>query len=120
MTVNLTTGVVYGGVGVGTDTFSGVNRVEGSSSSDLLIGGQVAYSAGGTAEYFEGLSGDDTSRSYAELGVELNLSEGAARVAAHRMRVRYTELLRVEISKTLASPAEIDAELNALRAALTS
>ena len=65
------------------------------------------------------LSGDDTSRSYAEIGAELNLTEGAARVAAHRMRSRYSELLRTEISKTLASPADVEAELAALRASLS-
>jgi RTX calcium-binding nonapeptide repeat (4 copies)/Cadherin domain len=57
--VNATTGVVHGGVGVGDDTFSGVDRVRGSSFADVLSGGQVEYSAPGMAEYFEGLGGDD-------------------------------------------------------------
>ena len=57
--VNATTGVVHGGVGVGDDTFSGVDRVRGSSFADVLSGGQVEYSAPGVAEYFEGLGGDD-------------------------------------------------------------
>jgi RNA polymerase sigma factor (sigma-70 family) len=80
--------------------------------------------AAGKGKLFETLqpclSGDDASRSYFEIGAELNMSEGAARVAAHRLRSRYTELLRAEISKTLSSPAEVDAELAALRAALTN
>lgn len=82
------------------------------------------YVTAGKGKLFETLqpclSGDDTSRSYADIGAELNLSEGAARVAAHRMRTRYTELLRAEISKTLASPGEVETELAALRAALSS
>ena len=48
------------------------------------------------------------------------ISEGAARVAAHRLRSRYAELLRGEISRTVAGPAEMEAELAALRAALTN
>ncbi len=81
-------------------------------------------SAAGKSKLFETLqpciSGDDASRSYAEIGVELNMSEGAARVAAHRLRSRYTELLRAEIAQTVANPADVESELAALRAALTS
>ncbi len=56
---NATTGIVHGGVGVGDDKFSGVDRVRGTFFADTLIGGQVEYSAAGKAEFFEGLSGDD-------------------------------------------------------------
>jgi RNA polymerase sigma factor (sigma-70 family) len=65
------------------------------------------------------LSGDDNTRSYAEIGAVLNLSEGAARVAAHRLRSRYTALLRLQIAQTVADPAQVENEMAALRAALT-
>jgi RNA polymerase sigma-70 factor (ECF subfamily) len=80
------------------------------------------YVAAGKGKLFEALepcfTGDDNNRSYAEIGVSLNLSEGAARVAAHRLRSRFTELLRFQVAQTVADPAEVEDELAALRAAL--
>lgn len=54
----------------------------------------------------------------AHLARELGLSEGAARVAAHRFRSRYRELLRAEIAQTVATPAEVEDELRHLFAVL--
>ncbi len=54
---------------------------------------------------------------YAEAAKSLGLQETAARVAVHRLRKRYRELLRLEVTRTLADPAQADAELNALFAA---
>jgi RNA polymerase sigma-70 factor (ECF subfamily) len=57
----------------------------------------------------------DTARiSYPDLAASLGLSEGAARVAVHRLRKRYRQLLKEEISRTLADPAQADEELRAL------
>ena len=42
------------------------------------------------------------------------MKEQAVRVAVHRMRRRYGELLRHEIAHTLKSPADIDDELRFL------
>ncbi len=42
------------------------------------------------------------------------MNEGAARVAVHRLRKRYRELLREEISQTLSDPAEAEEEMRAL------
>jgi RNA polymerase sigma-70 factor (ECF subfamily) len=42
---------------------------------------------------------------------ELNLSAGAAKVAAHRLRRRYRDLLRQELAQTVADPAEVDEEI---------
>lgn len=47
------------------------------------------------------------------------MSQGAVAVAVRRMRVRYGELLRAEIAHTVASPSDIEDELNLLRKALT-
>jgi DNA-directed RNA polymerase specialized sigma24 family protein len=49
-----------------------------------------------------------------ELGVRLTVSEGAARVAAHRFRKRYQELLRTEIGRTVAHPGEVEDEVRYL------
>lgn len=56
---------------------------------------------------------------YASAAAELGLSEGALRVAVHRLRKRYRELFREEIAHTVAGPEEIEAELRHLLAALS-
>lgn len=55
---------------------------------------------------------------YAAAARELGMDEGALRVAVHRLRKRYRELLRDEIAQTLTDPAAVEEELKSLRAAL--
>lgn len=61
----------------------------------------------------------EASRSvaYAEIAKRLGMSEGAVKVAVHRLRRRYRELLRAEIADTVAGPEEVEEELRALFAA---
>jgi RNA polymerase sigma-70 factor (ECF subfamily) len=66
----------------------------------------------------ESLSGGRTEGSYRELAQAAGLSEGAVKIAAHRLRHRYRELLRAEITRTLASAADVEEELGHLFAAL--
>jgi len=54
---------------------------------------------------------------YAEVAGTLGTTEGAVKVAVHRLRKRYRALLREEIAHTVASPSEIDEELRYLFAA---
>ena len=56
---------------------------------------------------------------YAALAREMNISEGALKVAIHRLRKRYRELFRQEIADTVADPAEVESELRFLAAVLT-
>jgi RNA polymerase sigma-70 factor (ECF subfamily) len=49
----------------------------------------------------------------------LGVDEGAVRVAVHRLRKRYRELLRDEIAHTLSDPTRVDEEMRALFVALT-
>src|SRR5581483_2022213 len=58
--------------------------------------------------------------SYAALAREMNTSEGALKVAIHRLRKRYRELFRLEIADTVADPSEVEAELRYLAAVLTT
>lgn len=51
---------------------------------------------------------------YAKAAAELQMNEGAVRVAVHRLRHRYRELLREEISQTLADPGQLDDEMRSL------
>jgi RNA polymerase sigma factor (sigma-70 family) len=56
---------------------------------------------------------------YVEIGARLGLSEGAVKVAVHRLRQRYREVLRAEIAETLENPALVEEELRDLFAALS-
>jgi DNA-directed RNA polymerase specialized sigma24 family protein len=51
---------------------------------------------------------------YASAAAEWSMDEGAVRVAVHRLRKRYRELLREEIAHTLSDPAMVDEELTVL------
>ena len=51
---------------------------------------------------------------YAELAPQFGLSEGALKVAVHRLRQRYLQILRAEVADTLADPAAVDDELRHL------
>ena len=55
---------------------------------------------------------------YAALAREMNTSEGALKVAIHRLRKRYREIFRQEIADTVSDPAEVESELRHLAAAL--
>jgi RNA polymerase sigma-70 factor (ECF subfamily) len=63
------------------------------------------------------LTGNASAETYAEIGASVELSESAVKVAVHRLRKRYKEVLREEIASTVANPdnpAEIEAELQTL------
>ena len=62
----------------------------------------------------------EVSRSvrYADIAAQLGTSEGAVKVAVHRLRQRYREVLRAEIKDTVASPGEVEDEIRNLFAAL--
>lgn len=51
---------------------------------------------------------------YREVAVGLGLSEGAVKVAVHRLRQRFARCLRDELADTLADPADVDHELRHL------
>jgi RNA polymerase sigma-70 factor (ECF subfamily) len=89
----------------------------------VLLRLREEFGATGKTEAFHALKeflwGVDSSVSYAELSVQLSLSEGAARVAVHRFRQRYRELLRAEIAHTVANPKDVDDELHHLIAVIS-
>ena len=64
------------------------------------------------------LTGDSDALPYAELAARLNMTQGAVKVAVHRLRQRYRGVLRDEIAQTVADPAEIDDEIRQLFSAL--
>jgi RNA polymerase sigma-70 factor (ECF subfamily) len=65
------------------------------------------------------LTGDGTGRPQAEVARELGLNEGAIRVAIHRLRRRFREVVKAEIAQTVSEPADVADELRHLIAALS-
>jgi RNA polymerase sigma-70 factor (ECF subfamily) len=72
----------------------------------------------GRAALFErlrpSLAAEDDAPRHARVAAELGLTENAVKVAAHRLRRRFGELLREEVAGTLSDPAEVEAELRFL------
>jgi len=64
------------------------------------------------------ISGGDDDVSYSDLAARLQTSEGAVRVAVHRLRQRYGESVRAEIAKIVQRPEDVEEELRHLFAAL--
>jgi RNA polymerase sigma factor (sigma-70 family) len=48
---------------------------------------------------------------YEKLARELGTTEAAVRVAVHRLRKRFCAVVREEVTRTVASPADVDAEI---------
>lgn len=82
------------------------------------------FTASGHAERFERLKvllwGEKGSPPYVEVAAELGLTEGALKVAVHRLRQRYRELLRAEVANTVARPEDVDDELRHLIAVISA
>jgi len=51
---------------------------------------------------------------YKEIGAELGLTEGAVKVAVHRLRQRFGVALRLEVAETVAEEADIEDEMREL------
>jgi RNA polymerase sigma-70 factor (ECF subfamily) len=64
------------------------------------------------------LIGEQPQVSHAETGSVLGMSEGAVKVAVHRLRRQFREVVRDEIAQTVSSPEEIDGELRHLWSAV--
>ncbi len=81
---------------------------------------QEEYALEGKADLFEQLriflSGDKTGTTYADAGARLRMTEGAIKVAVHRLRRRYRELLREQVAQTTCTAEELEDELRDLRA----
>jgi hypothetical protein len=57
-------------------------------------------------------------RTYDEVANRLKVSVGGVKTLIHRLRKRYTALLREEVGRTVSDPSEIDEEIHALCEAL--
>ena len=80
------------------------------------------YRSAGKEAVFEALkpllTQAESALPYAGIGARLGMTEAAIKVAVHRLRQRYRELLRKEIAETVSNPDEVEDELRYLFAAL--
>jgi RNA polymerase sigma-70 factor (ECF subfamily) len=81
------------------------------------------FAASGKSDQFDVLKpwlmGEASSMSQADAAQRLGLSEGAVKVVIHRLRKRFRDAIRAEISQTLRDPAPVDEELRHLVEALS-
>jgi DNA-directed RNA polymerase specialized sigma24 family protein len=64
------------------------------------------------------LTGGRSEVKFTDIAAQLGISAGAVKMAASRLRKRYGEILREEIARTVADPADVEAEIRDLFAAL--
>jgi RNA polymerase sigma factor (sigma-70 family) len=57
---------------------------------------------------------------YRDVAVQLEMTEGAVKMAVHRLRSRYRDLLREKVAQTVAAQEQIDEEIHELLAVLSS
>ena len=76
---------------------------------------RAEYTASGRLTEFEQLKSALTAERgaipYAELAAALGSTEGATRVAVHRLRKRYRELFRATVADTVSELGEVDDEV---------
>jgi RNA polymerase sigma-70 factor (ECF subfamily) len=79
---------------------------------------QQQAAAAGKEQQFEQLKGyltdEGSDATYREAARALDMTEGAVKVAVHRLRKRFGQCLRAELAETVADSADIDAELKHL------
>jgi len=84
---------------------------------------RAEFARTGKTQQFELLSpflnGDAGETRYATLAAQMGASPGAMRIAVHRMRSKYKELLRAEIAETVSGPEQIKDEIRFLLSALS-
>jgi RNA polymerase sigma-70 factor (ECF subfamily) len=99
-------------------------RCAGMLLESVLNHLRVEYDETGRGAEFEQLKafvwGEGNPGTYAEVGLRMKIGESAAKVAVHRLRKRFRGQLREEVSRTVASPEDVDAELRHLRSLLSS
>jgi RNA polymerase sigma-70 factor (ECF subfamily) len=79
------------------------------------------YDESGRGKLFDALKGclaGGAELAYAELARGLEMTEGAVKVAVHRLRQRYRDRLRAAIAETVEKPEDVDDEVRDLFAAL--
>lgn len=92
---------------------------------DLVLGRlRDEFHAAGKLELFDALkqflAGETTTAAYRDVADQLGMTEGAVKVAVHRLRRRYRKLLKEEIARTIDGAETLEDELGDLLASLSS
>jgi len=89
----------------------------------VLVSLKAEYAKKGKSKVFDllkhSLTGQRDRLDYDDLAEQLSATEGAVRVMVHRLKQRYRQLLREHIAHTVATPEEVDLEMQHLREALS-
>jgi len=80
----------------------------------------VGKGRGGLFAALEPALAGEAKANHAEVAARLGATEGAVKVALHRLRGRLGELIRDEVLQTVGEPAEVDAEIQHLRNAVAA
>jgi RNA polymerase sigma-70 factor (ECF subfamily) len=87
-----------------------------------LISLSAEQNAVGTLPQFEilkvWLTGDTENISQADAAEKLGMNEGAVKVAIHRLRRQFRQVIKNEIAQTVKDPAQIEEEMKCLLQAL--
>ena len=85
--------------------------------ADALQTLQEEMAEAGKSEQFDALKGSLTGEdklSREELAAQLNMTEGAVKVAVHRLRQRYRKLLRAAVAETVSNEQDLEDEMRYL------
>ncbi|MHB8876721.1 MAG: RNA polymerase sigma factor [Myxococcaceae bacterium] len=88
-----------------------IERVSGALESECARSGRIAV----FQKLKPTLTGE-LDRSYAQVGAELGMTEGAVKVAVHRLRQRHAALLNAEIADTVQQEDDVEGEIRSLLA----
>lgn len=91
-----------------------LDQAVGRLEAEMVAAGK----AGLCAQVLPTLTGGRGEVPHAAIADRLGMTPGAVKMAASRLRRRYGELLREEIARTVADPADVEDEVRALFAAL--
>jgi RNA polymerase sigma-70 factor (ECF subfamily) len=79
---------------------------------------QEEYVSSGRAKLFEYvqscLAREESALPYADIAARLKLTEAAVKMAVHRLRARYREILRAQIAHTVSGPEQVEEEIRDL------
>jgi len=95
----------------------------------IIVDGVLArlrreYDASGKTKLFAtietGLTQEVAASVYGDWAARLGMSAGAVRVALHRLRRRFGEVLRTEVAQTVSNPVEVEEEIRSLFASVAT
>lgn len=91
-----------------------LERVIGRLAAEFDAAGKAAH----FARLKPWLTGDEGDATQAQIARELGMNEGALKVAIHRLRKRFRELIKAEVAQTVGGEIEAREELAHLLAAM--